>query len=301
LEINNWNISKLKQICLNYNINLNKRKGQCVLIDNNIAKFMAENCKIDSNKISILEIGPGFGIITDYLLDLATKVICIEIDSKILRYLNEKYSKNLNINIINGDAIKIDFPFHDVLISNTPYNISGPLIQKIILLQNYPKKIILTLQKEFVNKLKSPPDPKNYGRLSVIGSLFFNISSLKTVSKNAFFPKPKVESEIIKIEFKQDIPNVLKEYKIKNAFIEFLSGIFPYKNKTVSKSVSFFLNRLKNTPNLFPILSNLSYNKIETNFYSNIKISKSILNKRLFELSPNQILQLFIEIINFSI
>ncbi|MHA1340850.1 MAG: 16S rRNA (adenine(1518)-N(6)/adenine(1519)-N(6))-dimethyltransferase RsmA [Promethearchaeota archaeon] len=307
---NKLNAKELKNISKNFGIRLNKKKGQCFLIDKNIAKFMAENAVIknnNQNKINIiLEIGPGYGIITDFLLNIADKVICIEIDYGIIKFLKQKYSRQLDnskLKIIDGDAIKIEFPPHNALISNTPFHISGPLLQKIILTKNPPQNIVLMLQKEFIRKLQSTPNPNNYGRLSVVGDLFFDIKYLKKVSINSFFPKPNVECGIVQLKFKKNVPPILSDFQIRKSFLEFLSGIFPYKNKTSEKAFKFFLKRLRDSPELFPAFSQF---KLNSNIFDPKQIVNNVIsimqeencqNKRIWEISPQKLLSLFKKLI----
>jgi 16S rRNA (adenine1518-N6/adenine1519-N6)-dimethyltransferase len=283
-----------------FNIQLTKTKGQCILIDDNIANFMVNKLDIQPGKDVILEIGPGFGVLTEKLILHANKVVCIEMDAKFCEYLKEKFKSAKNLEIIQGDALKIDFPSHTKLISNVPYQISGPLLEKMASQYDSknmnPQQIILMLQNEFIDKMMSPPQAKNYGRLSVSSQLLFTLSKLKKVPHSVFFPEPAVESGIVELVPKHEILNIFRTPENLSIFLAFLSGIFPYKNKTVKNTIQLFLNHIESNPTNYnndlistftPLLKDKSC--------SFLKIDSS---KRLWQLSPQEIMELFIKIIN---
>ncbi|TFG19033.1 MAG: ribosomal RNA small subunit methyltransferase A, partial [Promethearchaeota archaeon] len=251
----------------------------CFLINEHIADFIIEYAKLDVEQDTVLEIGPGFGSLTQKIAENSHQLYAIEIDSKICHYLQKKFSRQENFTLINQDALKITFPEHTKLISNVPYHISGPLIQKIVS-EKKAELIILMLQEDFINRMKAPPQAKGYGRLSVISQLFFTIKILRNVSRYDFYPQPEVESGIIELKFK---PELLGNPHIA-AFGEFLAGIFPYKNKVVPKALSFLKKNLGN----YPKLSSTKEFSLEKTIPEELK------NKRLWELTPLQIWELFL-------
>lgn len=273
---------------------LNKKSGQCILIDRNLANFIINSSNLEKDSDVIIEIGPGFGVLTDLLLQNSKKVYAIENDPKFITYLRKKFEKYDNLELINADALKYEFPPHTKLISNVPYYISGPLIEKIILSKQKSELVLLMLQHEFIQKLRSEPQAKNYGRLSVIGKTFFKIDYLKNVPPSVFYPQPNVESGIVKITLNQNIPDYLRDETKLYEYFEFVSGIFPYKNKTVSNSIALFLEKLIKFPKEFPYLSNKAFSKqgkkigeIVTDIIGDTK------QKRLWELTLKEIQDLF--------
>ncbi len=264
---------------------IRKKQGQCFLINEQVANFIVDQADLDSEKDTVLEIGPGFGSLTLKLVEKASLVCAVEIDKKISQYLGGKLGSNKNFTLITQDVLKFSsFPKHTKLISNVPYHISGPLIQKIVTSEEKAELIILMLQEEFINRMKAPPKAKGYGRLSVISQLFFNIEDLRKVSRFDFYPQPDVESGIIKLNFKDDFlenPHV-------PAFIEFLAGIFPYKNKIIPKAISFLKKNLKNFPELCLLKE----------FDSEDEIPVNLKNKRVWQLTPLEIWELFTQLLH---
>ena len=109
-------------------ITIRKNQGQCFLINEQVANFIIEKATLDRNNDNILEIGPGFGSLTEKLVNNANNVCAIELDHKLSLYLLEKFKDSKNFRLLNQDALKTVFPEHTKLISNVPYHISGPLI-----------------------------------------------------------------------------------------------------------------------------------------------------------------------------
>ncbi|MCP4762666.1 MAG: ribosomal RNA small subunit methyltransferase A [archaeon] len=283
----------LFNICRELDIKLNKKSGQCILIDDNIANFIIYQAEIDENNDVILEIGPGFGVLTEKIIPNAKKIVCIEKDKKIGNYLRKKYSEIRNFKVIIDDVLKIALPEHNKLISNVPYQISGPLIHKIINSTYKPEVIILMLQQEFIERMMAKSKPKNYGRMSVICGLFLNIEYLKKVPPTVFYPKPAINSGIIKITLKSEIPSIFESPEMKKYFFEFLSGIFPFKNKTIKKSISLFYKNIQRDPNKFSsnAIKFFTKNGINTNFSDEIENIHTI--TRLWQLKPIEIVDLY--------
>ncbi|MHA1112074.1 MAG: 16S rRNA (adenine(1518)-N(6)/adenine(1519)-N(6))-dimethyltransferase RsmA [Promethearchaeota archaeon] len=271
---------EILQIASDNKIVIRKKQGQCFLINEQVADFIIEQAKLDASSDILLEIGPGFGSLTQKLAHNSKHLHAIEIDKKISQYLEKKLAKQENFTLINQDALKIPFPAHTKLISNVPYHISGPLIQKILVSEEKADFSILMLQEEFINRMNAPPQAKGYGRLSVVSQLFFRIELLRKVSRFDFYPQPEVESGIIKLTLK---PDFIKDPRIPY-FIEFLAGIFPYKNKIIPKAISFLKKNIGN----YLKLSTLKEFSLEKEIPLDLK------NKRLWQLTPLQIWELFL-------
>ncbi|MBN2155727.1 MAG: ribosomal RNA small subunit methyltransferase A [Candidatus Lokiarchaeota archaeon] len=273
----------LKEEILNissqYGITLRKNQGQCFLINEQVADFIIRYGALDADRDVVLEIGPGFGCLTQKIIQNAKETIVIENDRKLSKYLREKFVHNENISIITQDAIKTTFPKHSKLISNVPYQISGPLIQKIVESKEKADIIILMLQEEFIRRMQSLPQAKGYGRLSVIAQLLFQIEDLKRVSPYDFYPQPQIESGIVKLTFNPEYVN--NPYL--GHFMEFLAGIFPFKNKILPKALSFLKKNIDNFPKL-QFLRNLDIDSC---------VGTDMKNKRLFQLLPREIWNFF--------
>lgn len=151
---------------------------------------------------TVLEIGPGTGNLTRHLCQHADHVIVIEKDPKLAQACKALNLSNLEI--IEGDALKLDWPEADIVISNLPYSISSQLTFQILA---YGKPAVVCYQKEFARRMASLPGTSNYGRLSVSVQARADIELLDVVPKGAFRPVPKVDSQIVKLTPKPaDLP-----------------------------------------------------------------------------------------------
>jgi 16S rRNA (adenine1518-N6/adenine1519-N6)-dimethyltransferase len=209
-------------------VKLKKKFGQNFLVDKNISRKIFN---LVPNKITkIIEIGPGIGHLTDFLLnDHINKLTLIEIDSDFLPTLNEKYKKIKYIEIINQDIMNIDLSKYDsesIIISNLPYNISSQVLVKI---NNYChfKMMVLMFQKEFAERLTS----NKLNNLNCLIKCFYEIRKEFNISKNSFIPSPKIESSVL--TFKKKDQSLLEINDI-NLFSIFKSMIFINKRKKIS-------------------------------------------------------------------
>jgi 16S rRNA (adenine1518-N6/adenine1519-N6)-dimethyltransferase len=179
-----------------------KHLGQHFLRDNEIARKIVDSLNLQ-NCQNILEIGPGMGILTTYLLDFPeNKLWVIDIDRESINYLHERFPQ-LKGRIIQGDFLKNDLteiPDGDLaLIGNLPYNISSQIFFRLLDLKNVVPEMVCMIQKEVAQRIASPPGNKTYGILSVLLGAFFDIEYLFTVAPESFNPPPKVDSAVIKL------------------------------------------------------------------------------------------------------
>ena len=174
------------------------KKSQNFLINTKIADFIVGKANLKSEDI-VLEIGPGKGILTERLLQ-RSNVVAIEIDEELCDFLRIKFHDFIaeeKLKLICDDALKVDFPKFNKIVSNIPYHISSPLLFKIL---KYDfSSGILMLQREFGERLCAKPRGKNYGRLSVMMYYNGNVEILRKVKKENFRPAPKVDSVIVKV------------------------------------------------------------------------------------------------------
>ncbi|WP_455645692.1 16S rRNA (adenine(1518)-N(6)/adenine(1519)-N(6))-dimethyltransferase RsmA [Methanosphaera sp.] len=259
-------LNDTKTILDKYNIRLDKNKSQNYLIDNNKLKKILENADIQSDE-TILEIGAGIGTLTIPMAKKAKKVITIEKDPIIADVLKQRIIKEKlsNIEVIREDALKIDFPEFDKMVSNLPYQISSPVTFKLL---NYPfKKAILMYQLEFAKRMQAKPDTHEYSRLSV--ALYFraDIQIIDTLPPEAFIPKPKVNSAVIEL--------VPKENNITQIFDDTTRALFQHRNKKARKALIKSAHELKsNKKELKPKLDD---------------IENPLLDEKVFKLTPENI------------
>ncbi len=239
------NIKEIQLILKQLEIIPNKKLGQNFLIDKNIVKKIIKFSDVSQNDV-ILEIGPGLGTLTEELTDLSKKIYGIEIDNRLCSYLKEKLSIYDNIEIIHGDVLEIELPKHNKVISNIPYTITGPLIEKIFFNINSPKGILL-LEKSIANRIFISGNYKEYSRISIGVNAFMKPILISDISRKSFYPIPKIALSLIKIIPRDDIHPFLSEKGSINFFLKFIAGIMPYKNKNIVNAIVYFLKNLNNT------------------------------------------------------
>uniref|UniRef100_A0A1B0F9U8 rRNA adenine N(6)-methyltransferase n=1 Tax=Glossina morsitans morsitans TaxID=37546 RepID=A0A1B0F9U8_GLOMM len=188
----------------------NKEFGQHILKNPLVITSMLEKAAIRSTDV-ILEIGPGTGNMTVRMLERCKKVIACEIDTRLAAELQKRVQATpmqYKLQILIGDFLKADLPFFDLCIANIPYQISSPLIFKLLLHRPLFRCAVLMFQREFAQRLVAKPGEKLYCRLSVNTQLLARVDMLMKVGKNNFKPPPKVESSVVRLEPKNPPPPV---------------------------------------------------------------------------------------------
>jgi 16S rRNA (adenine1518-N6/adenine1519-N6)-dimethyltransferase len=264
-----------KQILKDYGIVLNRKLGQNYLIDDFKRKKILNFANLNSYD-SVLEIGPGIGTLTLPMASVAKKVIAIEQDPRIAQILNNRLEEiGLdNVQIINSDALKVDFPHFNKIVSNLPYQISSPITFKFL---DYDFDLaVLMYQKEFAQRMNAPVGSKHYSRLSVMMHYKALVKIADNVSAQSFIPPPKVDSAVVKM-----IP--LKGVKTDDFFASVCRALFQHRRKKTSKSLRESFHEIGNfkKEEVKEILGELD-SKMENNF----------LEERVFKLSPEKILEI---------
>ena len=246
---------RTSQILKSYGLIPRKRFSQNFLTDRNIAARIVNALGLKGDD-AVIEIGPGLGILTEGLLDSGAKVIGIEIDRDLAGGLKERFNGRNNLEIINADALKISYKELAVqckeklkVVSNLPYNISTPIIFKLLEEREIFSMFLLMLQKEVAQRIVSPPDNKEYGVLSVMVQLLADVKIEFDVPPSCFHPAPKVYSSVVRF-------NILNKPRIDVEDIAFFKRVvkasFGQRRKTL-------LNALKSlnieTPQLVELLN----------------------------------------------
>ena len=179
-----------------------KNLGQHFLNDKNIARKIVESLQASGTK-KVLEIGPGMGVLTQFLLQNDSyETSVVEIDRESVDYL-EKHYPQLKEQIISADFLRLNLNNHFqepfAIIGNFPYNISSQIFFKVLEYRNQIPEVVGMLQKEVAERLAEPPGSKTYGILSVFLQAYYNIEYLFTVHENVFTPPPKVKSGVIRL------------------------------------------------------------------------------------------------------
>lgn len=215
-------------------IKIKKSLGQNFLVDKNKIREIIKVIPNINDKNVFLELGPGKGALTKEILLKGNQLIAIEIDKELIDYLKNNLD-NKNLYLIHDDFLKIDLEkllkkYKEVnFVSNLPYYISTKIIFKILQIDKI-NNLSIMLQKEIVDRIEAKPKTKSYGRLSVSINTFFSIKKVIKVSKNSFFPSPKIDSKFIVLE-KRNI-NIDKE-----KYLAFIKQAFANKRKTLLNSL----------------------------------------------------------------
>lgn len=219
-----------------------KHLGQHFLTDENIAKKIADTLSLQGYK-NILEIGPGMGVLTKYLLKKDINTYVIEIDSESVQYLKHNYNQ-LADRIIEQDFLKYnlkdifdDQPF--AVIGNYPYNISSQIVFKTLEMRNQIPEFSGMFQKEVAQRICEKQGSKTYGILSVLTQAFYDAKYLFTVAPSVFNPPPKVESGVLLLKRKENYKLPCNE----KLFFRVVKQAFQQRRKTLRNSLkSFNLN-----------------------------------------------------------
>lgn len=232
-----------KEIINKYEIKPRKKLGQAFLLDGNIIRKIATAAQITKEDI-VVEIGAGIGVLTEDLARIAGKVVAVEIDPKLVEILKEKLAPYSNAEIHCGDILKYDFKAiakryktKVKVIGNVPYNISSPLIFYLLSFRSVIDGFILMLQKEVVERLAAQPNNKSYGVPSVLLQMFASVEKIFDVPASCFYPRPKVESAVIRGAF---LDKPLMELADAAFFTQLVKASFAQRRKML-------INNLKNS------------------------------------------------------
>ncbi|CCE73280.1 Piso0_000311 [Millerozyma farinosa CBS 7064] len=209
----------------------NTNLGQHILKNPLVAQGIVDKANLKPSDV-VLEIGPGTGNLTVRILEQARRVIASEMDPRMAAELSKRvrgtpHEKKLEI--ILGDFIKAELPYFDVCISNTPYQISSPLVFKLLNSPRPPRVSILMFQREFAMRLVARPGDSLYCRLSANVQMWANVTHIMKVGRNSFRPPPQVDSSVVRIEIKSPRPDI--DF---NEWDGLLRICFVRKNKTIA-------------------------------------------------------------------
>ncbi|HZK07560.1 MAG TPA: 16S rRNA (adenine(1518)-N(6)/adenine(1519)-N(6))-dimethyltransferase RsmA [Bacteroidales bacterium] len=210
-----------------------KSLGQHFLADDNIAHKITDSLTL---RDQVLEIGPGTGVLTKFLMGNVQQLKVIEIDRQSVAWLHEHYA-SLGDNIIEGDFLKTDlstiFPGEYSIIGNFPYNISSQIFFRVLQYRSQIPQVVGMIQKEVAERLAAPPGNKTYGIMTVLLGAFYDIEYLFTVNETVFIPPPRVKSAVIRFNRKKDFVLGCDE----KLFFEVVKTSFNQRRKTLRNSL----------------------------------------------------------------
>lgn len=211
-----------------------KKLGQHFLIDQNIARKIVDSLGTDIS--DVLEIGPGMGVLTQYLLEKPElNVHVVEIDKESVAYLQQNFPTLKHIwleDFLKADvALRFNGPFK--VIGNFPYNISSQIFFRVLALRNQIPETVGMVQKEVAERIASPNGCKSYGILSVLLQTFFDIEYLFTVGENVFNPPPKVKSAVVRLK-RNNVENLPCNEQF---FVKVVKAAFNLRRKMLRNSL----------------------------------------------------------------
>lgn len=239
-------LEETKFIMNKYNIRANKSLGQNFLINEEVVNKIVGSSEI-SNEDLVIEIGPGLGTLTKFLLEKAKKVICIELDPKMITILNDRFKLYSNLEIKNEDVLKVDLKdliqkekeLNGVknvkIVANLPYYITTPIIMKLLEEELDLESITVMIQKEVADRLIAIPGDKNTGAITYTVYYYSLGEKIIEVQNNSFIPEPEVRSEVIKLTIRDRTPVNVKN---KELMFKIIKNAFMQRRKTLLNSLN---------------------------------------------------------------
>ena len=241
-------LEETKSIMKKYGIRANKSLGQNFLISNEVVEKIINASDIKENDL-VIEIGPGLGTLTKFLLQKVKKVLCVELDKKMIKILNDRFSDYNNFELINEDILKVNLKkiiednkkteqiANVKIVANLPYYITTPIIMKLLEEKLDIESITVMIQKEVADRLIEIPGGKNTGAITYTVYYYCESEKIIEVPNNSFIPEPDVTSEVIKMNLRKEPAVKIQEPKIMFMIIK---SAFMQRRKTL-------LNALTNT------------------------------------------------------
>ncbi len=234
--------STIREIKDKYGFKLSKSLGQNFLTDKNVIDKIIEATEITDEDL-VIEIGPGIGVLTAEAAQLAKKVAAIEIDRNLIPILQDTLQDFDNVEIINQDVLKTDLNglIRDAncrrtrIIGNLPYYITTPIIMGLLESHVKADSITIMMQKEVADRIKAQPGSKTYGALSAAVQYYCTVSTVAMVPKEVFFPAPKVDSAVLRLDIREQKPVELYNEEL---FFKCIKAGFGQRRKTLLNSLS---------------------------------------------------------------
>lgn len=230
---------RTKEILEKHGFSFKKSLGQNFLIDPNVLENIVSHASL-TKKVGVIEIGPGIGALTEHLARKAGKVVAYEIDGRLLPVLADTLSPYDNVTVIHQDVLEADlrgmiekeFEGYEeiVVVANLPYYVTTPIIMKFLLERIPITGMIIMMQKEVADRITATPGTKAYGSLSIAIQYYMDATVAMIVPKTVFVPQPNVESAVLKLTRKEQLPaEVIDE----DFLFRVSKGSFVQRRKTI--------------------------------------------------------------------
>lgn len=237
-------LNTVRDILSRHGFSFSKALGQNFLINPSVCPRMAQQCHPDlDGDFAVLEIGPGIGVLTKELAQVAKRVITVELDTRLLPILEETLAEYPNVTVIHGDAMKLDLAavlqehapgLPVVVCANLPYYITSPLLMRLLESRLPIQAITVLVQKEAAVRLCAAPATRECGAVTLAVRYFAEPEILFGVSRGSFMPAPKVDSSVIRLRLLQDAPCNIADEAL---FFRLVHAAFQQRRKTLSNSL----------------------------------------------------------------
>lgn len=258
---------RTQEILEKHGFSFKKSLGQNFLIDPNVLENIVSHANL-TEKVGVIEIGPGIGALTEHLARKAGKVVAYEIDGRLLPVLSDTLSPYNNVKVIHQDVLEADletmireeFAEYEevVVVANLPYYVTTPIIMKFLLERIPITGMIIMMQKEVADRITASPSTKAYGSLSIAIQYYMDASVAMIVPKTVFMPQPNVESAVLKLTRKEQLP---AEVKDESFLFKVSKGSFVQRRKTILNNLQTSLPNGKPKKDL--LLAGLEKAKID--------------------------------------
>ena len=220
-----------------------KRLGQHFLVDPRVVRSLLERSGLGPGD-RVLEIGPGQGALTFALARRVTRILAVEKDRDLAEWLRQELkARGLdNVTVLSEDILRFDFdllerfsPGGSRVLGNLPYNVSTPVLERLIRNRGRISRAVLMFQKEVADRLTAPPGGRTYGALTVLVGVHARVRRILRVGRDAFRPKPKVESAVVELDFALPHPDRPGD---ETWFRRVVKGAFAHRRKTLQNALS---------------------------------------------------------------
>ena len=260
--------NETKFILKKYGIHANKSLGQNFLINEEVINQIIEKAEIDEKDL-IIEIGPGLGTLTSRLLEKAGKVICVELDDRMITILNDRFKLYNNFELIHDDILKVDLNkiinenllennnINKIkIVANLPYYITTPIIMKLLEEKLNITSITVMIQKEVADRLIAVPGEKNAGAITYSVYYYAEAEKVLDVANNSFIPEPSVTSTVIKLNIRKEPVIQINDEKL---MFKIIKQAFMQRRKTLANALSN-MDIFKSKEEIVKVLEDLNIN-----------------------------------------
>lgn len=234
---------QVRDVLDRYGFTFSKGLGQNFLIDGNIVRGIVRNAEITKDDY-VLEIGPGMGTLTEELALNAKKVVAIELDNRLKPILEETLEPYGNVEVVYGDVLKL--PLREIIderldggpvkvVANLPYYVTTPIIGRLIEEDLPFRSISVMVQKEVADRMVAKPHTKDYGSLTLFVNFYTKPEIILKVPKTVFMPQPKIDSSVIRLTIKDELPDTNKD-----SYFKLVKAAFSKRRKTLINALSTF-------------------------------------------------------------